>query len=62
MTDPYAEAIRGMGTGGQRPAPYSLDECEHLNTDTTYEDDEVWQGMCYDCGAELEVDNTNPEG
>lgn len=48
------DGIMGAGTGGQRTAPYSLDECEHLNVDTTYEDEELWQGMCYDCGAELE--------
>lgn len=33
---------------------YSLEECEHLNSDTTYEDGDIWQGMCRDCGAELE--------
>lgn len=31
-----------------------MEDCEHLNQDTTYEDDELWQGICTDCGAELE--------
>lgn len=31
-----------------------MEECEHLNVDTTYEDEELWQGVCTDCGAELE--------
>jgi hypothetical protein len=33
-------------------------ECDHANYDTTYEDEDVWQGVCTDCGAELEDDKT----
>lgn len=35
-----------------------MEDCEHMNHDTTYEDAEVWQGICTDCGAELEDDKT----
>lgn len=58
MQDPeyartWGETVKAIAAE-QRRTGYSSEECEHLNSDTTYEDEDIWQGMCRDCGADLE--------
>lgn len=38
-------------------------ECDHTNAHTTFKNAELWQGVCDDCGADLEdvVDEVSTE-